>query len=453
MKNEFTSQSLAEAFAEHRARLLSLVEKRLNPVLNKRLSREDVMQEVYLAAAKRLPYFAQNEDVPIYFKLRTILLQTLADIERKNLQAAGRDAYREAEVGDDTTSERAPGALNWGRFAADVTSPLSRVDRDERHAVLRAAVAALPENDRAIIVLRHFDGMGNSACAAALRSLAAELDELGNEAEERVPEIPDFQLTDVLGRGGMGTVYLAEQLSLGRKVALKVVNSAVATRATLPRGGTRRYMAPELLEGCKATEASDQYALGVALRELAPGGDADFAAICARATAPDPARRYAGMDAMLDDLRRFLAHRPVAANPPSLFRRLRLFARRNPLAASGIVAASILLAAFVAALAVGYMKTSRALAATEQEAASAAQSLAKVVAEIDRTDSDRRDAEIVRALTAAERLASRFPGNAEIADAVERLKAARDAHARFLERRSGAMRLQHRFRSALRHEQ
>ena len=246
MKNEFTSQSLAEAFAEHRARLLSLVEKRLNPVLNKRLSREDVMQEVYLAAAKRLPYFAQNEDVPIYFKLRTILLQTLADIERKNLQAAGRDAYREAEVGDDTTSERAPGALNWGRFAADVTSPLSRVDRDERHAVLRAAVAAL---------------------------------------------------------------------------------------------------------------------------------------------------------------------------------------------------------------AVGYMKTSRALAATEQEAASAAQSLAKVVAEIDRTDSDRRDAEIVRALTAAERLASRFPGNAEIADAVERLKAARDAHARFLERRGGAMRLQHRFRSTLRHEQ
>ena len=320
----------------------------------------------------------------------------------------------------------------------------------------------------------------------ALRSLAAELDELGNEVEERVPEIPDFRLTDVLGRGGMGTVYLAEQVSLGREVALKVIHNLVgrddpiapttevrtiaqlhhpnivqvyaagtaqgqswfamelmrgktanhspfASAEDVARlgvqiaealayahrcgvihrdvkpsnifigengiaklgdfglansigdGGTRRYMAPELLGGPRpsavsagapavssaavASELSDQYALGVTLQELAgrvvPNAP-DFAAICAKATAQDPSHRYENMDAMLDDLRRFLAHKPVAANPPSFIRRFRLFANRNPLAASGIVAASILLAAFVAALAVGYVKTSRALAATER---------------------------------------------------------------------------------------
>lgn len=54
------------------------------------------------------------------------------------------------------------------QFAADITSPVSHVDRDERHRLLRAAIDALPENDRRIIVLRHFDDLGNGECAAVL---------------------------------------------------------------------------------------------------------------------------------------------------------------------------------------------------------------------------------------------------------------------------------------------
>ena len=382
----------------------------------------------------------------------------------------------------------------------------------------------------------------------ALRSLAAELDELGREGERprEPPEIPDFRLTDVLGQGGMGTVYLAEQVSLGREVALKVVNRPAVGIADEARtvaqlhhpnivqvhaagtaqgqswfamelmrgktanhrpfasteevarlgvqiaealsyahrcgvihrdvkpsnifigedgiaklgdfglanspcdGGTRRYMAPELLDGGKATESSDQYALGVTLRELvgrrAPSPppsqvgsrvprdrnqiNVDFAAICAKATAEDASRRYENMDAMLDDLRRFHAHKPDAARPPSLFRRIRLFARRNPLAASGIVAASILLAAFVVALAVGYIKTSRALAATRREAAESARSLATALAAVNRDETDPRDAELKRALEIAETLAARFPDDVTIRASIETLKKAREIHSR-----------------------
>ena len=168
MEKEFTLQSLAEAFAEHRARMSSLVERRLNPILLKRLSHEDVMHEAYLAAAKRLDYFARNEDVPVYFKLRTVLLQTLADIERKHLLAAGRDAYKELSIesGERGVDGGGPdGGVCAAELPADITSPRSRMDRNERHAL---AVASLPENDRAVIVLRHFDGMGNSECADAL---------------------------------------------------------------------------------------------------------------------------------------------------------------------------------------------------------------------------------------------------------------------------------------------
>lgn len=167
MNESDTARFLATAFTENRARLLALAERNLKPVLLKRFSPEDVLSATYEACAKRLAYFVAHPDVPVYFKLRTLLFQTLADLERKNLGADARDAYREMSVAD-APDETNVGGLNWGLFAADVTSPVSRVDRDERHAVLRAAVASLPENDRVIIILRHFDGMGNSACAAAL---------------------------------------------------------------------------------------------------------------------------------------------------------------------------------------------------------------------------------------------------------------------------------------------
>ena len=162
----FPQDNLAAAFAENRQRLISLAEKRLNPILLKRQSVEDVLSETYANAAKRLGYFAAHDDVPVYYKLRTILLQTLADIERRNLKAGARDAYREVEsVKCKVESEE---SSPFDNIPADITSPASRVDRDERHALLRRALAAMPENDRAILVMRHFDGLGNSECASAL---------------------------------------------------------------------------------------------------------------------------------------------------------------------------------------------------------------------------------------------------------------------------------------------
>ena len=87
-----THDRLAAAFAEHRQRLIALAKKKLNPILLKRMGEEDVLSEAYVNAAKRLDYFAARDDVPIYYKLRTILLQTICDIERRHLQAQGRDA-------------------------------------------------------------------------------------------------------------------------------------------------------------------------------------------------------------------------------------------------------------------------------------------------------------------------------------------------------------------------
>ena len=162
---------LADAFAEHRQRLSALAKKKLNPILLKRMSEEDVLSEAYINAAKRMDYLAAHDDVPVYYKLRTILLQTICDIERRHLQAQGRDAYKELRVESSkfgVDGGGSDGDVYVGELPADITSPASRVDRDERHAILRRALAAMPENDRAILVMRHFDGISNAECAAAL---------------------------------------------------------------------------------------------------------------------------------------------------------------------------------------------------------------------------------------------------------------------------------------------
>lgn len=132
--------------------------------------------------------------------------------------------------------------------------------------------------------------------------------------------------------------------------------ACLASAAPGDGAGTRRFMAPEILSGASPSEAGDIYSLGATLQHLAANNlgkaspDADFAAILAKAAAKDPLDRYLSAADFAADIRRYLAHRPVAARPASMPHRTALFIRRNPPAAIGIAVALVLLAC-VAALA------------------------------------------------------------------------------------------------------
>ncbi len=187
---------------------------------------------------------------------------------------------------------------------------------------------------------------------------------------------------------------------------------------TGPRPFTPRYAAPEQVTGGAITTATDIYALGAVLYELLCGqsphgavgvpehellraaaelepvpltraargaGAADTGAIVglggdrllagdlqnivARCLAKDPARRYASVDALLDDLRRAEAGEPVLAHAPSRRYVVAKFARRNRVA---VVAGALVLGALVAGLATTTWQARRAA----REAARAEQSRA-----------------------------------------------------------------------------
>ena len=156
------------AFESFRTRLESLAAKHLNPVLSRRLSPEDVVQETFAAELMREDFFTNEPDVPVYFKLRTILFQTMVDLERRHLAALKRDAYKDVDVPGRDPDDTSASDLDWDMFAGTVTAPNSFLARKDRHALLRQAIGELSENDRQIIILRHFDDMDNAECAQAL---------------------------------------------------------------------------------------------------------------------------------------------------------------------------------------------------------------------------------------------------------------------------------------------
>ena len=168
MAADYKRHPVAADFESLRPKLTALAAKHLNPVLARRLSPEDVVQETFAAALMREDFFESEPAVPPYFKLRMILFQTIVDLERRHLVAQKRDAYKEVDVPGRSDDDTSAGDLDWDMFAGTMTAPNSVLAREDRHALLRQAIGELSENDRQIIILRHFDDMDNTDCARVL---------------------------------------------------------------------------------------------------------------------------------------------------------------------------------------------------------------------------------------------------------------------------------------------
>ena len=178
-------------------------------------------------------------------------------------------------------------------------------------------------------------------------------------------------------------------LDFGIARLLDHVGGVAATRTrTDMRTLTLAYASPEQLRGRPLGTGADVWSLGVVLYQLVcgvrPFGDddevspvslsqaidtgkllppsrrlrqsgatplrrevsADIDAIVMKALRRDPCERYAGVDALADDLRRFLAARPVRARHGAAWYRARLYLRRHAFAVGAAALVLALLATF-----------------------------------------------------------------------------------------------------------
>jgi eukaryotic-like serine/threonine-protein kinase len=258
------------------------------------------------------------------------------------------------------------GAARMSRLAARERRILATLT----HPNITAFVDGGAENGRAWLAMEYVDGEPLLVYCARLGLDLSERVQLFDQvcaavayAHTQLIVHRDLKPSNVLVNND-GKVKL---LDFG--IALVLDASDEQTPAT--RVFTPEYASPEQLRGDRVTTVTDVYALGLVLYELATGkrlptleragndaewttaeltrhatqadpgahpADArtlarqlrgDLGTILARALKNHPTERYASVQAFADDLRRYLAHRPIRARADSRAYRLRKYARRH----------------------------------------------------------------------------------------------------------------------------
>ncbi len=164
---EGDQQALAELFARNRERLRTAVRLRLDRRLLGQVDPSDVLRGVYQDLGKQAAEYAANPAVPFYVWLRQLAGQRLRAVHRQHLGAQAAEAgqevslYRGALPRADSASLA---AQLLGRLA-----PASQSGARARMQIrLQEALNSMDALDREILVLRHFEELGNGETAAAL---------------------------------------------------------------------------------------------------------------------------------------------------------------------------------------------------------------------------------------------------------------------------------------------
>jgi RNA polymerase sigma-70 factor (ECF subfamily) len=160
-------EALGSFFSRQRERLWRAVDFRLDARLRRRVDPEDVLQQAYLDAARRLEHFHADTPAAAFVWLRLVLMQTLVEVQRAHLgaemRAAGREVYLDAGAGMDGTSISMAHHL-----IGELTSPSAAAMRAESVEQLEQALASMDAIDREILALRHFEELSNAEVAEVL---------------------------------------------------------------------------------------------------------------------------------------------------------------------------------------------------------------------------------------------------------------------------------------------
>ena len=172
----------------HHPRLRRMVGLRLDPRLRGRVDPSDVLQDVYLDAARRLPDYLRDPPLPFFLWLRQLAGTRLAKAHRHHLGALQRDVRQEVA--------RVPGPVPEASSVAIADHllgpgglPSEAAARRELREQLLAALDQMDPIDREVLALRHFEQLTNGEAAQALGLTAGAASKRYVRALERLRDL------------------------------------------------------------------------------------------------------------------------------------------------------------------------------------------------------------------------------------------------------------------------
>jgi RNA polymerase sigma-70 factor (ECF subfamily) len=153
--------------AKHREAVRRMIDLRLDPAIVQRLDASDVVQEVLIEANRRLKDYLKAPAMPFHLWLRHIAKDHIIDAHRRHHQAQKRGVNREQPIHRPAWSDRSSLDLAAQLLDQDLT-PASAAIQEELQRRLREAIEKLDDDDREVILMRHYEMLANQEVAESL---------------------------------------------------------------------------------------------------------------------------------------------------------------------------------------------------------------------------------------------------------------------------------------------
>ena len=161
------SQAVNRLMDRHREAVRRMIQMRLDQAVARRVDASDVVQDVLMEASQRLKDYLANPAMPFHLWLRQLAKDRIIDMHRRHRAAQRRSVDREQNMSGLGNDEQSAADLAALLKDAELTPAAAALRREMEQRFL-VALDQLEENDREIVVMRHFEHLGNSEVAEAL---------------------------------------------------------------------------------------------------------------------------------------------------------------------------------------------------------------------------------------------------------------------------------------------